>query len=727
MKLKIKGRHALLGIVSAAALISAIASSSPAGQSVLSKKIANGSPMANPAPSDEEMVSRLIVKHRARRSDKLVAALQATDTSGLAISSALQMTILRPMSGNSHVIKLDQPVTLTQARAIAERLKRDGDIELAEPDQVMRLMTTVTPTDPAYITHQWHYKVPMAGNLGGANLPDAWGMNKDILGTVGAVSIRVAVLDSGYLQHEDFGTAPGNILQEYDFISDTTISNDGDGRDTDATDPGDYCSTDAAPKSSWHGTHVAGTIGAAMNNTINPILDKPHGTGIAPQTSIVPVRVIGACGGLTSDIVDGMRWAAGLAVPGILAPNNNPAQVLNMSLGGSGACSASFQSAVNDVIKAGATIVVAAGNDAAVRISQPANCAGVIAVPAHAVEGDNANYSSIGIQAAISAPGGGCGFMSTGCTAGSPTGPGIYSLSNMGTNAPGADSYSIKQGTSMAAPHVSGVIALMLAIKPNLQPTQIKSYLQSSARPHPDGTTCKQTRYLGLCGEGLLDAFDAVSKANDHAPIVSLANAYQVVAPNAVVWLSSTDTVAPGVVRTIVSYDWAGAGVGVINLSNTEDANFTAPMSGTYTFKHTVTDDAGKTGTATATVRVNAPPVLGPVPDQTVTAGNTVTFTVTATDPDGDAIFFSAESLPHESATLNATTGAFSWPNAIAGTYSLVFRASDRDGASAAGTVNLTVTASAKSGGGSIDGGYLAVMALLAAFLRMRRSHKTIR
>jgi serine protease len=730
MKARIKGRHAVLGVASVAALVSAIAGGAPAAQSVPAKKIGNAAVHA--APAGEEMVSRLIVKHRARRSDKLDSALKATDTSGLAISSALQMSILRPMSGGAHVIKLDQPVTLTEARAIAERLKRDSEIELAEPDQIMRPMAAVNPSDPAYTTHQWHYKPPLPGNLGGANLPEAWGLNQDVLGSVGTASIRVAVLDTGYRQHEDFGPSPGNILPGYDFISNTTLSNDNDGRDPDAKDTGDYCSTDDKPKSSWHGTHVVGTIGAAMNNTINPGVDKPHGTGIAPKTSILPVRVIGRCGGLTSDIVDGMRWAAGIAVPGAPA-NENPAQVLNMSLGGSGACSASFQSAVNDITGAEKSIVVAAGNDGAIGISQPANCNGVIAVTAHAVDGDNAVYSNIGMQATISAPGGGCGFMSTGCSPlVSPNGLGIYSLSNTGSNAPETDSYGVKQGTSMATPHVSGVIALMLALKPTLTPAQIKSYLQSSARPHPAGTTCTQSQYTGLCGEGLLDGFQAVSKANDHAPIVSLANAYQVVAPNESVWLSSTATPAPRVepARTIDSYEWtqqSGASVGAINGRDSANASFSAPMNGTYTFRLTVTDNEGKTGSATATVRVNSPPVLTPVPDQTVPAGSTVTFVVGATDAEGDAVSFSAETLPHADATLNPTTGAFSWPNAMPGTYALRYRANDRDSVSPIGTVNITVTGGGSGGGGSLDAGYLAGLAFLAAVLRVRRSNKKVR
>ena len=731
MKKRIKVRHAMLGIASLTALISAFANVTPAGSSTFNKKLDTGAPLSGAEAPGEEMVSRLIVKHRARRGDKLDAALKATDTRGLAISSGLQMAVLRPMSGDAHVIKLDKPVTLTQAYAIAERLRRDSEIEVAEPDRVMRLSTTVTPSDPAYESHQWHYKSPSDGIVGGANLPAAWGL------TLGSAPIRVAVLDSGYRQHEDFGAAPGKILPGYDFITESARSGDGvDGRDDDATDPGDYCSTDESPKSSWHGTHVAGTIGALMNNTI---AGKLHGTGIAPQTSILPVRVIGRCGGLTSDIVDGMRWAAGIAVPGV-PTNPNPAQVLNMSFGGNGACSASFQSAVSDVVNAGKTIVVAAGNDGAVGISQPANCAGVIAVTAHSVDGDNADYSNIGSQVAISAPGGGCGSMSTGCTGLASAGSvGIYSLSNTGVNAPAADSYSIRAGTSMAAPHVSGVIALMLSLKPALTPAQIKSYLQSSARPHPAGSLCTQTRYAGLCGEGLVDAFAAVSTATDHAPVVSLVNAYQVVAPNSAVMLSGIASASSETGRTIAAYAWSqtsGATVGAINGDKTPNASFTAPATGIYTFKFTATDSKGMSGAVTATVRVNSAPVLTPVPDQAVSAGSPLNFVVGATDPDGDPVYFSAVSLPHPNASLNPVTGAFNWNDTVAGTYSLVYSVSDRDGASSTGSVKITVdglastinvTAPASGGGGSIDGGSLIGLALFAVLLRLRRSNKAIR
>src|SRR5205823_4685517 len=196
----------------------------------------------------------------------------------------------------------------------------------------------VVPNDTMY-GQQWHYFEAR----GGINLPPAWDV------TTGSASLTVAVVDSGVVPHADLA---GRLVPGYDFISDASMSNDGDGRDADARDPGDYGCNGAA--SSWHGTHVAGTIGAASNN----------GAGVAGinwSSKILPVRVMGKCGGYTSDIVDGMRWAAGIAVIGVPA-NANPARVINLSLGSDGACSSAFQSAVNDVIARGTVVVAAAGN-----------------------------------------------------------------------------------------------------------------------------------------------------------------------------------------------------------------------------------------------------------------------------------------------------------------------------------------------------------------------------
>jgi serine protease len=485
--------------------------------------------------TQEEMVSQLIVKPRSRVGDHLKNALLARDASRLAKTSNVSMSVVRPMSGEAHVIRLDHPVTLSEARAIAARLMSDSSVELAEPDRLKRALA-VTPTDPDYASHQWNLFVPSSSNLGGANLPNAWSI------TEGRNSVTVAVIDTGYRPHADLGSV---VLPGYNFISDAATANNGYGRGPDAQDPGDWISgaentaiTNGVPgpfygcgalggrrgttplnqltPSSWHGTHVTGIIAAQMNNGIGI-------TGVAPNIRILPVRVLGKCGGYDSDIIDGMRWAAGIAVTGVPA-NPNPAKVLSMSLGGSGglACSSAYQSAVTDIINAGKVIVVAGGNDGATTssttLSSPANCIGVIAVTANSSDGDNAWYATIGQGTTISAPGGDCGGMSYSTKTGACTSanyPGVYSLLNSGTttpvSSPGGDIYHADSGTSMATPHVAAVAALMFSVNPLLTPAQITSYLQSTARPFPPNTICTQPAYSGLCGAGLLDAYQALN------------------------------------------------------------------------------------------------------------------------------------------------------------------------------------------------------------------------
>jgi len=586
------------------------------------------------------------------------------------------------MSGNGYVVRLDRPVTLSEARVISRRLMRnDGGVEYAEPDRVVH-PTATEPSDPGYLPYQWHYFAPAGtSNQGGANLPEAWDVTR------GDASVTVAVIDTGYRPHADLGT----VLPGYDFITDSARANDGDGRDDDAQDPGDWvaaeeCGTgQTARNSSWHGTHVAGTIAALMNNGIG-------GTGVAPDVRILPVRVLGKCGGLVSDIADGMRWAAGLSVTGVPA-NPSPANVLNMSLGAAGTCSATFQNAVNDIVNAGRAIVAATGNNGTTSVGQPANCAGVFAVTAHSVTGGNAYYADIGAITMISAPGG--DYLG-----------GVYSLSNTGATVPASDSYAAKTGTSMAAPHVAGVAALMLSVKSSLTPAQIRSYLQWSARAFPEGDICATT-YPGMCGAGLLDAAGALNTIPAAPPTVVVANPSQIVPPGATVSLAGSATAEPP--RDIETYQWtqiAGASVGVIGNANTASATFTSPATGSYSFRLTATDSTGRAGTATAAVRVNSPPVLAGVAAQTVTSGNSLGFTVGATDIDGDTPIFHSISLP-AGATLSAD-GVFSWPNATpAGSHALTYYASDAYGAdSATGTVQITVTAApATTGGGGGGGG----------------------
>ena len=407
-------------------------------------------------------------------------ALPQREMSDLSARAGQHLRHVRHMRDGAHVLKMDRHYRLRDLNSMMQKLRADPNVEYVEPDVMMRPM--FDPND-AYYSLQWHYFEPTAG----INLPPAW----DVTNGAGVV---VAVLDTGYRPHADLAA---NILPGYDMISDTFISNDGDRRDSDATDPGDWmragaCGGGYPPQdydSSWHGTHTAGTIAAVTNNGIGV-------AGVAFGAKILPVRVLGVCGGYTSDIADGIVWAAGGSVSGVPA-NQHPAQVINMSLGGGGTCGYTFQNAINTARALGTTIVVAAGNEGInAANSSPANCNGVITVAAVTRSGGRAYYSNYGSVVDIAAPGG--DTRTTGAN-------GIVSTVNDGTTSPGNDIYAYYQGTSMASPHVAGVAALVYAANPGISPDEMESLLKNTARAFPSG--CSQ------CGAGIVDAAAAVTGA----------------------------------------------------------------------------------------------------------------------------------------------------------------------------------------------------------------------
>lgn len=387
------------------------------------------------------------------------------------------------------IVKLPHKTSLYNVHEIAKRIASSPDVLYAEPDK--RVFPLNTPSDPNYYK-QWNLQ-GVSMSPGGINLPNAW----DI--TTGLFSVVVAVIDTGVLSHADLD---GRMLPGYDFVTDISKANDGDGRDSDPSDPGDWVTTvestttfSGCPvsNSTWHGTHVAGIIGATTNNGLGI-------AGINWGSRILPVRVMGKCGGYISDITDGMRWAVGLPVPGSPA-NTNPAKILNLSLGGDEACSITEQNAINDAVNMGAVVVVAAGNDAqnAANVS-PANCNNVIVVAATDKLGSRASYTNFGSLIDISAPGGDINY----------GGGGILALGDSGLTTPKHDNtYVLKQGTSMATPHVSGVVSLMLSANPMLTPSSIKNILKSTARTFPTGTTWDCTALD--CGSGILDASAALN------------------------------------------------------------------------------------------------------------------------------------------------------------------------------------------------------------------------
>ena len=398
----------------------------------------------------------------------------------------LLMKLLHTSATGAHIIKLSKKMSVAEVAALARDLaERDPSVEYAEPDRLLQKM--FTPNDPRY-TEQWHY-FESAGGLR-ANL--AWDKST-------GTGVNVAVIDTGYRPHADLS---GQFVGGYDFITDTAIAADGNGRDSDASDPGDsvvagQCGANSpARSSSWHGTHVAGTIAAATNNGVGV-------AGVAYNAKIVPVRVLGKCGGYTSDIADAIIWSSGGTVTGVPA-NANPAKVINMSLGGSGACDTTTQNAINSARSRGTVVIVAAGNsNTDASTANPANCAGVVTVAATNRAGGRANYSNYGAVVDVAAPGGETGVAANG----------VLSTLNAGSAGPGADNYAFYQGTSMATPHVAGVAALMLSRNGALTPDEIESKLKSSARAFP--ATCTS------CGAGIVDANAAVDAAIGTGPTLN--------------------------------------------------------------------------------------------------------------------------------------------------------------------------------------------------------------
>jgi serine protease len=411
--------------------------------------------------------------------DQFIVTYGSTTAAAARRASLQGVTTLRELATGGVVVKANRGLDHIGAQRLMGDLAKQPGVVSVEPDLIATAQAE--PNDPRY-PEQWDYFEP----VGGMNLPGAWA-------TADGAGTTVAVIDTGIVAHSDLAA---NVLPGYDFISDSTAARDGNGRDNNPTDQGDWyaageCGQTTAANSSWHGTHVAGTIAAISNNGVGI-------AGIAPKAKILPVRVLGKCGGRTSDIADAITWASGGSVAGV-PKNTTPAKVINMSLGGSGSCSTAYRNAINGAVGRGTTVVVAAGNsNADVANFVPANCANTVTVAASDREGNRAFYSNFGTQIDVTAPGG--EVRNETDPAGSRTKPqdGILSTLNAGTTVAGAESYQTYMGTSMAAPHVAGLAALMLG-ESNLTPAQVLSALKAHVRPLPG--TCS-----GGCGAGLVDA-----------------------------------------------------------------------------------------------------------------------------------------------------------------------------------------------------------------------------
>ena len=453
------------------------------------------------------------------------------------------------------VLRFAHPISVATANRVATQLTARADVSWAQPDQhFIALGNSPVPVQDAYFGDQWDLWDSTINNPSGGysvKAPKAWQHER------GRSDVVVAILDTGITPHSELSNA---IIQTdardrgyvvpygYDFISDPFTANDNDpsytvpahptagmpsSRDANPLDDGDWVtaadvanygtSTDygcgRVDTSSWHGTHVAGTIAAAQ--------DTQGITGIAPGVKLEPIRVLGKCGGLESDIIDAIEWASGHAVPGVPA-NAHPASVINMSLGGPGLCSDGLQTAINEARTAGTTVVVAAGNDGTdvtavdkYTGSSPGDCAGVIAVSATGRAGELAQYSNYGTSPGaitIAAPGGD-DFSAAGTD-------NILSTwwNSPDSLAKGSSDYAFMAGTSMATPHVVAAVALMQShVTTPLTPNQVAQRLRETASPFPGSSGCTITE----CGSGILNvgaAIPTTPPATDFVNATPLAN-----------------------------------------------------------------------------------------------------------------------------------------------------------------------------------------------------------
>jgi serine protease len=495
------------------------------------------------------------------------------------------------------------------ADQVLETLRADPAVEYASLDRRRHAHAT-SPNDTLF-DGQWYLKNTEISAVDAIN---AWD------GELGAAGVVVAVLDTGILyDHPDLGRGDrgGKLLPGYDFVSASHMVNDGNGRDPDPSDPGDWInSTDKTntqfdecdvTTSSWHGTRVAGMVGAMTNNSRGV-------AGLSWNSFILPVRVLGKCGGVDSDILAGMRWAGGLTVPGTQS-NPTPARILNLSFGSLSPCEPAYREVIEELTARKVLLVISAGNEGTV-VSSPANCPGVAAVAAIRHAGSKVGFSSLGPEVTLAAPGGNCVNLNGG--------PCLFSLdttSNAGSEAPDAhiytDQFNSNLGTSFSAPIVSGIAALMLARNANLSTHQLLARLREGARPFPvavaddpsvpvchvpvDENDVQLAQCLctpATCGAGMADAADSLEAAN--RPIAAMTLPASVGPGQNATFNAGGSAAACG--RTVMGYSWSvvlpvSNPPAILN-ANTSVATVVAPSSGSITLRLTVTDNQGRTDSA---------------------------------------------------------------------------------------------------------------------------------
>jgi serine protease len=582
------------------------------------------------ATADNQVVKTL---HRAKAVNVVQAQTHSADVAALAARTRVHMARSRQLTPSMHVMYLQKTLYGADVDAVLKVLRADPAVKFAEVDQ--RRYPHTVPNDPLFqpstdAAGQWFMLTPStataASDAAATDAVSAWSITTGSTGTV------IADVDTGVLfTHPDLLRAGfgGRLLPGFDFVSadlDPTtsaelgtylIANDGDGWDPDPTDPGDWI--DAADQSvvdvdghnlfpaascpvadsSWHGTRVMGLLGALTNNDVGV-------AGMTWNPYLLPVRALGKCGGYDSDIIAGMQWAVGMTVNGV-TDNPYPADIINLSLGGTGSCPSDYADVVSTLTGMGVLIVASAGNEGG-GVDAPGNCSGVLGVAGLRNVGTKVGYSSYGAEVGVSAPAGNCVNTSGPCLRSMDT------TTNSGLTVATAntytDEYNYNVGTSFSAPVVSGIAALMLAVNANLTPAQLIARIQASASPFPQPTglavcssssgetECACPNDGSQCGAGMVNALAAVTSAL--RPIAAVVVPSATGLGSSVVLDAGGSTASCG--RTIASYGWTTSGPTVVIVSGANASKVTIMANGSGTVTLTVTDSAGAVDTATLTV-----------------------------------------------------------------------------------------------------------------------------
>jgi serine protease len=670
----------------------------------------------------------------------------------LAVRSGLALRGYRQIFDRMHVVQVEPAAADDPVASTIERLKADPEVEYAVADE--RRYIHAVPNDPLYSTGGQWYEQADPTTPAAVNAQGAWDL------TTGDPSLVIADLDTGVrFDHPDLLTVAnsGRLLPGYDFISDAAVANDGGGRDTDASDPGDWInSSDTGTSqfkscdvdiSSWHGTRTAGILGALTNNSRGI-------AGMTWQAKILPVRVLGKCGGFDSDIIAGMLWAAGLPVAGVPA-NTNPARIINMSLGSTTACPQTYSDAITQLTAIGVLVVVSAGNEGGT-VDSPGNCAGVATVAGIRHAGTKVGFSSLGPEVALSAPAGNC--------INTTSGPCVYSIqttTNSGATTPVAndDAYTGSTitatndqpkgpnlGTSFSAPIVSGIAGLMVAANSNLNTCQLISRLKEGSQPFPQTSLgeaaqppvchapanssdvqaleCICTLDGKTCGAGMANALGAVQAAL--RPIAAVTTPASVSAGQPVSLNAQNSAAANG--HTISTYLWTNIGKQTVAIQNgtSAAATVTAPSCGYATVQVAVTDDAGRADTANVvlspTAAVSAAPtsatakscsVAAPAVQVAVCPGSgsvpagtgAQAFTATVANTTDDTVTWEVNGIAGGNPSVGTITsaGVYTAPAVSSSTQVQITAVLTADQA-VSGTTNLSITApSGSHGGGAMD------------------------